>query len=60
MGGKDKKPRKQRTTLQKYKLWRNWSYGLEAGKFAMPFIPFGIILGVNWSDWVGDSASEGW
>ena len=60
MGKKARKPRKQRTTVEKYKFWRNWNYGLEAGKFAMPCIPFGIILGINWSDWVGDSASEGW
>lgn len=54
---KEKKPK---TTLEKYKLWRNWDYGLTAAKFAMPLVPFGVVLGLNWNDWVGDSASEGW
>lgn len=52
--------KKQRTTIEKYKYWRNWNVGLTATKFAMPMIPFGVVLGLNWSDWVGNSPSEGW
>ncbi len=55
-----KKVKKTKTTLQKYKTWRNASYGLAASEFAMPLIPFGVVLGLNWSDWVGNSQSEGW
>ncbi len=55
-----KKIKKTKTTLQKYKTWRNASYGLAASEFAMPLIPFGVVLGLNWSDWVGNSQSEGW
>ncbi len=55
-----KKVKKAKTTLQKYKTWRNASYGLAASEFAMPLIPFGVVLGLNWSDWVGNSQSEGW
>lgn len=55
-----KKVKKQKTTVEKYRAWRNAEIGLTAGKFAMPFIPFSVVLGINWSDWVGDSPSEGW
>ena len=54
------KTKKQKTTVQKYKFWRNWNVGLTAAKFSMPAIPFGVVLGLNWSDWVGNNASEGW
>ncbi len=54
------KQKKQRTTLQKFRFWRNWQLGLLGAKFAMPFIPFGIILGIHWNEWVGDSPSAGW
>lgn len=57
---KEKKIKKPKTTVQKYKFWRNWEIGLEVSKFLMPLIPFGVILGINWSDWVGDSPSDGW
>ena len=55
-----RKEKQPKTTIQKYKFWRNWEVGLEAGKYAMPLIPFGVVLGINWSDWVGNSPSEGW
>lgn len=55
-----KKVKKTKTTLQKYKTWRNATYALAGSEFAMPLIPFGIILGINWSDWVGNSQAEGW
>ena len=55
-----KKVKKTKTTLQKYKTWRNATYALASSEFAMPLIPFGIILGINWSDWVGNSQAEGW
>lgn len=54
------KPKKQKTTVQKYKFWRNWNYGLVAAKIAMPLVPFSTVLGLNWNDWVGNSPSEGW
>lgn len=55
-----KKVKKTKTTLQKYKTWRNATYALAGSEFAMPLIPFGVILGINWSDWVGNSQAEGW
>lgn len=54
------KVKKQKTTVQKYRFWRNWNVGLTAAKFAAPAVPFGIVLGLNWNDWVGNSPSEGW
>ena len=54
------KAKKQRTIVQKYKFWRNWNVGLTAAKFAMPLVPFGTVLGLNWNEWVGNNASEGW
>lgn len=55
-----KKSKQPKTTLQKLKYWKRWQLGLTISEFAMPFIPFGIVLGINWSDWVGGSPSEGW
>lgn len=55
-----KKEKKARTTLQKYTLWHRWSIALEVTKYAMPAIPFGVILGINWSDWFGNNESQGW
>ena len=54
------KNKKQKTTIEKYRYWRNWDIGLTAAKFAMPLASFGTVLGVNWNQWVGDSASQGW
>lgn len=54
------KAKKQRTTLQKLKYWKRWRDALTFSEFMMPLIPFGVILGINWSDWVGDSPSAGW
>lgn len=55
----EKKNKQPKTTLQKLNYWKRWNKGLTASEFAMPLIPFGIILGLNWNDWVGDSASKG-
>lgn len=55
-----KKPKTPKTTLQKLKYWKRWRLGLTVSEFAIPLIPFGVILGLNWSDWVGDSPSQGW
>lgn len=55
-----KKSKQPKTTVQKLNFWKRWRLGLTVGEFGMPLIPFGIILGINWSDWVGNSASEGW
>lgn len=57
---KIKRTKKTKTTLQKYKTWRTTSYALAGSEFAMPLIPFGVVLGLNWGDWVGNSQSEGW
>lgn len=54
------KARKQKTTVQKHAFWRNWSVALTGAKFAAPLVPFGTVLGVNWNEWVGESASQGW
>ena len=55
-----KKPKKQKTTLEKAKAWKRGYLALKAGQFASPIVPFGVILGINWSDWFGAGASEGW
>ena len=55
----EKKTKQPKTTLQKLNLWKGWQLGLTVSEFAMPLIPFGVILGLNWNDWVGDSASQG-
>ena len=60
MAEKVKKEKKPKTTLQKYKLWRNWDIGLTAAKFAAPAVPFGIVTGLNWDRWVDNSPSTGW
>ena len=57
---KKTKVKKEKTTLEKLKYWKRWQLGLTVSEFAMPVIPFGVILGINWSDWVGESASNGW
>ncbi len=57
---KESKKKQPKTTVEKYKYWRNWNVGLTAAKFAMPLIPFGTVLGLHWNQWVGNSASEGW
>lgn len=57
---KIKKEKKTKTTIEKLRFWKRVQYGLVAGELSMPLIPFGVILGINWSDWVGDSPSEGW
>lgn len=55
----EKKTKQPKTTLQKLNYWKGWQLGLTVGEFAMPLIPFGVVLGLNWNDWVGDSASQG-
>ena len=60
MAEKVKKEKKPKTTLQKYKFWRNWDIGLTAAKFAAPAVPFGIVTGLNWDRWVNNSPSTGW
>lgn len=55
-----KKVKPQKTTIQKYKFWRGWYVGLKAAEYSVPIIPFGVILGINWSDWFGQSESNGW
>lgn len=57
---KQRKPRKTKTTLEKSKSWKRGYNALKAGQFISPIIPFGVILGINWSDWFGEGASEGW
>lgn len=54
-----KKNKEPKTTVQKLNFWKNWQLGLTLGQFGAPMVPFGIILGLNWNDWVGDSASKG-
>lgn len=56
---KTRKERKPKTTIQKYRFWRNWDIGLTSAKYAMPLIPFATVLGINWEEWV-TNASEGW
>lgn len=55
----EKKAKQPKTTLQKLKFWKRLNTGLTVSEFAMPIIPFGVILGLNWNDWVGNSASNG-
>lgn len=55
-----KKTKQPKTTVQKLKYWQRWQKGILAGEFAMPVIPFGVILGINWDNWVGGSPSSGW
>ena len=57
---KQRKPRKTKTTLEKSKSWKRGNNALKAGQFISPIVPFGVILGINWSDWFGEGASEGW
>jgi len=52
--------KKKKTTIQKYRFWHRWYLGLKAAEFSVPLIPFGVILGINWSDWFGKEQSEGW
>lgn len=54
------KTKKKKTTLQKYKTWKWVHRGLYFSKFGAPAIPFGIVLGLNWNDWVGNQPAEGW
>ena len=55
-----KKVKKPKSTIEKARMWKRAEIGITAAKFAMPFIPFFTILGINWNEWVGDSSSEGW
>lgn len=48
---KVKKEKKERTTLQTYKSLKRGRIALEAGKYAMPLIPAGVMTGVNWEVW---------
>ncbi len=36
----------------KYKKYRNTSYGFFAGSWLSALLPEGILLGINWNDWI--------
>lgn len=60
MGQQNKPAKRQRTTLEKYRRWRGGYIALKAGEFVSPLVPFACILGLNWSEWFGAQASDGW
>lgn len=58
----ERKPKKQITTMGHVRRWRAASLSLKASTYVCPLVPFGIILGINWSDWFGSNSTQqnGW
>lgn len=54
------KAKKQVTTVQHLHRWKAASYALNASTYIFPLIPFGTILGINWSNWFGQDQTQGW
>lgn len=50
------------TTVQHLHRWKAADFAIRSGMFVCPTIPFGVIIGINWSDWFGENsnASTGW
>ena len=49
MARKNKEPLSP--TMKSYKRWRNAHIALKATEYSAPFVPLGIVLGVNWNEW---------
>lgn len=57
---KEKKPKKELTTLDHLRRWKAANAGIRSGMYICPVVPTAIIMGINGSDWFGPNSDSGW